>query len=61
MWTRTAAALNILCLLKMTTAFNLDTLHPVIFQGPVTNPGVPRGSSYFGYSVGLTKTDNGTW
>ena len=50
-----------LCLVTMTYAFNLDTLHPVIFQGPVTDPGVPRGSSYFGYSVGLTKTDEGAW
>ena len=61
MWSRTAAALAALCLVTMTTAFNLNTLHPVIFQGPVTEPGVPRVSSYFGYAVGITKSDEGAW
>ena len=55
------AFLCVFCVLTTTSAFNLDTQHPVIFQGPVTDPGVARGASYFGYAVGLTKADDGAW
>ncbi|KAF0305310.1 Integrin alpha-9 [Amphibalanus amphitrite] len=61
MWALTWAAGALLGLLTVSTAFNLDGRHPVIFQGPVTEPGVARGASYFGYAVGLTKADDGAW
>ena len=56
---------RLLCLLAavaVSAGFNLDTRHPVILQGPIATPGVTRGQSYFGYSVGLTTAANsGPW
>ena len=56
---------RLLCLLALAAVcagFNLDTKHPVILRGPITSPGVERGESYFGYSVGLTTApDTGAW
>ncbi|XP_043222781.1 integrin alpha-9-like [Amphibalanus amphitrite] len=39
----------------LTTGFNVDTAHPVIFRGPVTDPTgrQTRADTYFGYSVSL--------
>ncbi|XP_037075348.1 integrin alpha-9-like, partial [Pollicipes pollicipes] len=56
----TLPAVVLLSLTTLVTAFNLDTLHPVIFQGPISRPEAARGDSYFGFAVGLTKSLDGS-
>ena len=63
---RTAcAALVLVLVVPLTTAFNVDTAHPVIFRGPATDPTgrQTRADTYFGYSVGLAGVgvDGGPW
>ncbi|XP_043222873.1 integrin alpha-PS3-like [Amphibalanus amphitrite] len=49
----------------LTTGFNVDTAHPVIFRGPVTDPTgrQTRADTYFGYSVSLggVRESDGPW
>ena len=58
-------ALVFVLAVSLTTAFNVDTAHPVIFRGPVTDPTgqQTRGDTYFGYSVSLAGVgvDGGPW
>ena len=58
-------ALVLVLAVSLTTAFNVDTTHPVIFRGPVTDPTgqQTRAGTYFGYSVSLggTRASDGPW
>ena len=52
----TLLSLLLVLVVRLSAGFNVDVVHPVIFQGPVTDPGGrgSRADTYFGFSVGLS-------
>lgn len=45
--------LYLIIVLNVTVSFNIDVNSPIIYEGPK--------DSYFGYTVGLVKNDQGSW